>query len=155
MAYKGFKGIGPNKYGSPLKQQEKGKGKVGGPTQKTEPKAKIGGAKQKQVEKPKQRDQYFDTKLQPKKRTTAEVSTKGESPIVPKNDAHVDIRKEVAPKTRSEAGLGKYGKKLDKYEAKKQRSHAIKTDRRKKIAQKQDQKQNYKEEKKAIKEKYN
>ena len=26
MAYKGFKGIGPNKYGSPLKQQEKEKG---------------------------------------------------------------------------------------------------------------------------------
>ena len=44
MAYKGFRGIGPNKYGSPLKQDPKRKTE---PETKSEPRSKGMGPKER------------------------------------------------------------------------------------------------------------
>lgn len=167
MAYKGFKGIGPNKYGSPLKQDPNNRKKVGSktlpessPGPKREPKRapKIVGAKAEKVTKRKDVISVKDQGLEATKEGMVKKEVKplaAETVKVNMLDVKTQGPKQDTPPT------SKYDEKLGKYEAKKARQH----DKRINVAEEKEKKQrerflkkaektDYKEKKKVIKEKY-
>ena len=166
MAYKGFKGIGPNRYGSPLKQDPKRKTE---PETKSEPRSKgmgpkdrkdptIVGASKKKVTKRKDVVSVHDQGLEAAKQGMVKKEVRplaAETVKVNMLDVKTQGPKQDTPP------ISKYDEKLGKYEAKKARQH----DKRINVAEEKEKKQrerflkkaekaDYKEKKKAIKEKY-
>ena len=167
MAYKGFRGIGPNKYGSPLKQDPDNRKKVGsrtlpesktGPEQKPKRAPKLVGAKAEKVTKRKDVVSVKDQGLEATKEGMVKKEVKPLAAESVKPDK--DVVKTQEPK-QGTSPTSKYDEKLDKYEAKKARQYEKKVNvaEQKKIKErerflKKAEKADYKEKKKAIKEKY-
>jgi len=175
MAYKGFKGIGPNRYGSPLKQDPNRKKEVDtkseprtkgmGPQERKDPQIVEKGFSKKKIKKQhhfgtgdrpdaKQWARKHRTRISKEKMEHKEVeplaaeSVKLDKPTVKKTDPKIDTRT-------------KYDKKLDKYESKKSKQYEkeiyrynVKAKKEDEKRQKKAEKNTYKAKKKEIKDRY-